>query len=121
MRPLDSGRDSDCGDILCSDGLAESQADLTTIGGFKRLVQEFFKPSRTGVLRAMHRLGHLVPSGSALTGRNQKQPSRGRKTSGRAWPEVSEVFLKMLVRFSMSGRQGICRLLIEYYFIKLPE
>jgi hypothetical protein len=38
MRPLYSGCDSDCSDILCSDGLAESQANLTTIGGLKRLI-----------------------------------------------------------------------------------
>jgi hypothetical protein len=72
MCPLYSGRDGDCRDILGPDCFTEGQANLTAIGGLKRLIQEFFKLSRTGVLRAMRRLGHPVPSDSSLTGRNQK-------------------------------------------------
>jgi hypothetical protein len=101
MCPLYSGCDSDCRDILGPDCFTEGQANLPTVGGLKRLIQEFFKLSRTGVLRAMRRLGHPVPSDSSLTGAQSEVAINRPKN---LWPGMARGFggiSEDAVRFSM--------------------
>src|SRR5215216_936474 len=89
MRSLYSRRDGDCGDTLGPDCFAERQANLTTIGGLKRLIQEFFKLSRSGVLRAMRRLGHL---GAIRVCTHRAQSETAIQRPKNLWPGMARGF-----------------------------